>query len=210
MKTSVVKNGLVVVVILLFVGVALSPITQCISVDKEILETNYSNNPQQNKELTREHLKYLICSYFNIGFKYKLVIRKIIFEIIKDGNVTNDEVQKIVKRRNIEQTYILADVKTKTRSDGILSIGPGFWRNFGPHHTKGFCNVGYEPVDGPYGLPYYGWKLQIDGKGVSEKEGKIFGFFGDIFSGYIIESSPPQVYRFFKLDGYGLVIFHGT
>jgi hypothetical protein len=210
MRTSCVKNGLVMVVILLFIGIAFSPITQCFSVDKEILETNYSNYPQQNKELTREHLKYLICSFIFLKFKWKLVISRIIFEIIKDGNATNDEVQKIVKRRNIEQAYILADVKTRTRSDGILSCMPRFWKTYlGPFHTKGFCNVVYEPANGVYDLPYYGWKLQIDGKAVSEKKGLIFGFFGEIFNGFIIEPSPPEVYRFFKLDGYGLVIFHG-
>jgi len=187
-----------IIAICILVGVSF---TSVVGKDLELDENVYL---QPNKELTRKHLKYLFRGLIlsdNYGINKILI--KIIFRIIRDGNVSIDEMQRIIESSNvdIEEIYILAEVKTTEWTDGNVACLPGWLRTYIGYNAKG-ATVAYDDY-GYMNKVLYGWNLHVDGELISKNEGCIFGYSGYVCNGFHGE------YSYFNLDGFGILILNG-
>ena len=165
---------------------------------------------QQDKVLTKEHIKYLFRGFLFINdFKIKNVIIKIILEINRVGSATSEEIQEIIDSNNVNlDVYILAQIKTTgiyyNASDGSVRSVP--WRYSFPlfnfHNAKGiFVDYTPECID-----TLYGWTLQVDGNSLGENDGYILGYTG--FINNYMNLIPESQYSTFKLDGFCVLILH--
>jgi hypothetical protein len=182
------KKGLAVIFILLFVGVSFQP----------VLSIETSNNCSLN-ELSREHVKHLLWGMIRSGeSQIKIILLRIIFEIINDGNATIEEIQEIIDNSVIKEVYLFAEIKTDGRSDGWANAKPGTLRQemlgFNPKNV--YCPY----TDDPYFEDVFGWTLYINGSLARKNPGYIFGY-----SGYL-ECTFNAVNQNFKLDGFGILI----
>lgn len=171
----------------------------------EDLELDNSVYVQPDKKLTQEHLVYLEKALPYIkDSKIKQAIQDIIAEIMDDGDATSDEIQVIIESNNVNacEVYILAKVKTTDKTDGILTCFPGLYRSLFGFFAKGiYVNYSWWNYDN-----IHGWHLTINGNLVSEGTGYIFGYFGYVY--YFAMSDPHCPEFYFKLNGFGVLIFH--
>ncbi len=191
-----------IIAISILIGVSF---TSVVGKGLELYENVYL---QQDKELTREHLKYLFRGFLFIqDSKIKEVIKKTIFEIIKNGNATSEEIQEIINSSNVNiVVYILAQIKTVgdfNESDGSVRSVP-FWHSipfFSFNNAKGIL-VEYTPECKE---KVVGWNLQIDGNLISENNGCILGYTGHIENVFY---TLPLKWETFILDGFGVLVLH--
>lgn len=207
MEKYLIRKSFIIILTIFLIVLAFSPIITSYSIEKVFLEKNNGSCVQQGKELKLKHLMCLLRGYvYSPDFILKKVIRNIIFEILKDGNATSDEIQAIVDSSNLnyEKIYISVDVQTTRESDGGALCIPGFLRTWIGHFNAKGSYVMYGPVE----YPHEGWHLEIDGEEVSEKDGYIIGFFGIVDNAYT--EMPPESFITFMLDGSGILVFHGV
>ena len=222
MDCNLFRKGLVIAVIVLFLGMSIAPVANSlqslgnIKTSKVIedLELDNSVYVQPDKKLTQEQLVYLEKALPYIkDSKIKQAIQEIIAEIMDDGDATSDEIQVIIESNNVDasEVYILARVKTTDTTGGTAQPTPGFLRAHVMNYddvgffAKGICVVDYK------WYTYhdtYDWHLHINGELVSKGEGNIFGYFGYVES----FSLCPHVDSYFILgrydNGLGVLIFH--
>lgn len=218
MKKNLWKKGLVFGIMLLFLGMSIVPVAsslQSLSNIKtskviEDLELDNSVYVQPDKKLSQEHLVYLekVLPYIKDS-KIKQAIQDIIAEIMDDGDATSDEIRVIIESNNVDarEVYILAEVKTTGTTGGTATIIPGLLRASVMNYddvgffAKGICKVNYQ------WYTYYNtydWHLHINGTLVNKGKGRIFGYFGNVK--YFSECAHFD--DWFKLNGFGVLIFH--
>jgi len=193
MNKKILIGSIIAVVILVLVSFT--------SVVGKDLESDKSVYIQPNKELTREHFICLLRGLIHTDNReINKILIKIIFEIIRDGNATIDEIQGIIESSSskIKEVFILAEVKTTETTDGEVGSKPGMYRTLFGYNAKG----AYVTYTGEVGKILHGWHLHVDGELISKNEGYIFGY-----SGYV-KNAFDALYTYFDLDGFGVLILH--
>jgi len=128
MEKNLWKKGLVLGIMVLFLGMIIVPVvnSQYSSADIKTLKVNEhlesDNNVyvQPSKQLTQKHLVFLMIALpFIKDYKIKQTVQDIIAEIMDDGDATSEEIQLIVESNNADatQVYILTKVKGNTIYD---------------------------------------------------------------------------------------------
>ena len=215
---NLVNKTLVFGIMVLFIGMSIVPVVNSLqslnvlrtSKVNENLELDNSIYVQPNKKLTQIHLSYLKRALpFIRDFETKQAFKGIIAEIMEDGDATSDEIKVIIESNNVgvSKVYILARVKTTDKTDGDLFCIPGFIRSIYGFFAKGvyasyeWWNTSSEPQ-----ATTHGWHLTVNNQPVSEGSGKIFGYFG--YANFFAMSDPHCPEFYFKLNGFGVLIFH--
>jgi hypothetical protein len=189
MKKKILIGSLLVLTLLLLMP-SIPAIQQKTIMDKSVIE-------KSNDELTKEHILFLFKGIIWIReFEYKRILIRTIFEIIKDGSATINEIWDIINlgNSNIIDVYLYADIKTIKTSDGAAACPLRAIQSLGGINVK---NDLVHYIDDAF-KEIHGWHLYVNGNLIIKKDGYILGYTGYIKNGIHGQSES------FDLDGFGL------